>query len=218
MLIIKNLTLNFGQKNIFKNLTMKFEKGRITAIVGPSGIGKSSLFLAINQMIRYEEDYILNGEIIYNNKNLLTLDEDSLINIRKELIYVPQYPDILPISIYENLALIARVHKLNDINNRIKKALKKVFLYKEIQDRLNMNATLLSGGQQQRLILARALMLEPKMLLLDEPTASLNEELSKMIENMLKVQNITMAIITHSRLSNMQTKFFDKVYKMDSLS
>lgn len=197
MLNIKNLSLSYDNKEIFKNLNIQIKKDSITAIVGASGIGKSSLFSCINQMIRYENSYKLDGEIIYENKDLTKLSEDELTDIRKEIVYVPQHPDILPMSIYENLAFIPRIHKIKNIDTKIKEVLQKVYLYDEIKERLNSDASSLSGGQQQRLILARALMLKPKVLLLDEPTASLNEELAKKIELMLKEQKITIAIISH---------------------
>lgn len=214
MVIIKNLSLSFKEKVIFEDLYLNIEEGEITAVVGPSGIGKSSLFLCINQMIREENEYCLNGEILYkkdeNYINLLEVKEHELPSLRKEVVYVSQHPDLLPMSVYENLAFFAKAHKISDYESKIKKVLKQVFLYKEIKDRLHMQASSLSGGQQQRLILARALLLEPKLLLLDEPTASLNEELSLKIEQMLKELGITVAIISHfkSQVQNLASSTY----------
>ena len=201
MLIIKNLTLKFLDKTIFENLNINIKEKEITAIQGPSGIGKTSLFLCINSMIKFEEDYTLSGEILYKKEdkyiNILKLKEQEAQSLRKEIIYVSQHPDLLPMSIYENLNFFAKTHKIKNKEKKILKVLKQVFLYEEVKDMLNQSAFKLSGGQQQRLILARALLLEPKVLLLDEPTASLNESLSKKIEKMLKELNITIAIISH---------------------
>ena len=210
MLKIENLSLSFGDKQIFKNLNINIKKDEITAIVGPSGIGKSSLFLCINQMIRYEDSYNLSGKIMYENKDLITQSEEQLTKYRKEIVYVSQHPDILPMSLYENLAFIGRVHKIKELDNRIKEVLKKVYLYEEVKERLNMDASSLSGGQQQRLILARALLLKPKVLLLDEPTASLNEELATKIENMLKEESVTVVIISHfkNQIANLTTNVY----------
>ena len=115
MLKIKNLSLSYDKKQIFKNLNIEIKKDEITAIVGASGIGKSSLFMCINQMIRHEKSHKVSGEILYNGKNLLKLEEEELTNIRKEIVYVFQHPDILPMNIYENLAFVPRIHKIKNI-------------------------------------------------------------------------------------------------------
>jgi phosphate transport system ATP-binding protein len=210
MLSIKNLSLSYGDKNIFEELNIEIKENEITAIVGASGIGKSSLFLCINQMIRYEKSYKLKGEILYKGIDLMKESEDNLTKIRKNIIYVSQQPDILPMSIYENLAFIARIHKIKNMDEKINAALEKVYLYDEIKERLHTDATSLSGGQQQRLILARALLLEPEVLLLDEPTASLNEELSHKIELMLKEHKSTIVIISHfkSQVKNLTNNVY----------
>lgn len=210
MLKIKNLSLSFGTKKIFDNLNINIRANEITAIVGPSGIGKSSLFLCINQMIRYAQIYNLSGEILYQDIDLVQENEESLTKYRKEIIYVSQHPDILPMSIYENLAFIARVHKVEKLDIRIKEVLEKVYLYEEVKDRMNLDASSLSGGQQQRLILARALLLDPTVLLLDEPTASLHEDLAIQIENMLKEEKRTIAIISHfkNQIENLTTNIY----------
>ncbi len=218
MVTIKNLSLSFEDKKIFENINLFIEENKITVITGPSGIGKTSLLLSLNQMIKHEENPLLEGEVLYNFKgrrrDLNSLKENELYELRKEIIYVSQHPDLLPLSIYENLAFFARVHKISNIDEKIKKVLKKVFLYDEVKDKLKIDASKLSGGQQQRLILARAFLLNPKVLLLDEPTASLNEELEIKIEKMLKEQNITIVIISHfkSQVKNLA----DKIYEFKS--
>ncbi len=210
MIKIENLSLGFGDKKIFDNLNLDIKKDEITAIIGPSGIGKSSLFLCINQMIRYEKSYNLSGKILYSGIDLTKENENSLTKYRKEIIYVSQHPDILPMSIYENLAFIGRVHKIKNLDKNIQEVLKKVFLFEEIRDRLDLNASSLSGGQQQRLILARALLLNPRVLLLDEPTASLNEELAFKIECMLKEEKRTIVIISHfkNQIDNLTSNIY----------
>ena len=210
MIKIENLSLSFADKKIFNNLNLDIKKDEITAIIGPSGIGKSSLFLCINQMIRYEKSYNLSGKIFYSGIDLTKEDENSLTKYRKEIIYVSQHPDILPMSIYENLAFIGRVHKIKNLDKKIEEVLKKVFLFEEIRDRLDLNALSLSGGQQQRFILARALLLNPRVLLLDEPTASLNEELAFKVEGMLKEEKRTIVIISHfkNQIDNLTSNIY----------
>lgn len=215
MVIIKDLSLSFGSKKIFENININIKENQITAIQGPSGIGKSSLFLSINGMLRYENNYNIQGEILYKKDDsyidLLSLDDHSLQTIRKEIIYVSQHPDLLPMSIYDNLNFFAKTHKLKNRDSKIVDALKKVYLYDEVKDNLSLSAMKLSGGQQQRLILARALLLNPKVLLLDEPTASLNESLTQKIENMLKEQKCTISIISHfkSQVENIAENIYE---------
>lgn len=215
MLKIKNLTLKFNDRFVFKDFNINIEKNKITAITGHSGIGKTSLFLCINQMIRYEKSAKINGEIFYNFdgkvRDLNLLQEKDLPRLRKEIIYVSQHPDLLPCSIYENLAFFARIYKFKNPKDEIIKALKKVYLYDEVKDKLNLDASSLSGGQQQRLILARAFLLNPKVLLLDEPTASLDEELTLKIENMLRKEDKTIAIISHfkSQINNLADTIYE---------
>jgi phosphate transport system ATP-binding protein len=201
MVTIRNLSLSFEDKKIFENINLHIEKNKITVITGPSGVGKTSLLLCLNQMIKYEANPIIEGEVLYKfngiETNLNSLKETDLFKLRKEIIYVSQHPDLLPFSLYENLAFFAKAHNILNIKEKIIEVLKKVYLYDEVKDNLYIDALKLSGGQQQRLILARAFLLNPKILLLDEPTASLNEELALKIEKMLQEQNITIVIISH---------------------
>lgn len=202
---INNLSLFYGEKIIFEDINIAIQEHTITAIVGPSGIGKSSLLQILNQMIREEEGVHVKGEVLlYDNNNIqdiLILPEMALPALRQKVVYVAQHPDILPFSIYDNMAFALRLQDIskNEIVQKVQKALKQVHLWDEVSDRLGSSALLLSGGQQQRLILARALALDPQVLLLDEPTASLNESLSHKIEALLVElkEMITIIIISH---------------------
>ncbi len=215
MVTIKNLSLSFEEKVIFKNINLNIKENKIIVITGPSGIGKTSLLLCLNQMIRYDSNPTIEGEILYKfkgqNIDLNSLKEEELCDLRKEIIYVSQHPDLLPLTVYENLAFFARAHNISNIKENIEEVLKKVFLYDEVKDKLNIDASRLSGGQQQRLILARALLLNPKVLLLDEPTASLNQELALKIEKMIKNLNMTIVIISHFK--SQVKKLADEIYE-----
>jgi phosphate transport system ATP-binding protein len=136
--------------------------------------------------------------------------------LRKNIVYVSQHPDLLPFSIFENLYFGLKLQgiKKDSAKSMIKEALEKTFLYEEIKDRLHGDASMLSGGQQQRLILARALVLKPKILLLDEPTSSLNEELSSKVEDMLVKLKRETTIVMISHFKSQILKIADSVLNL----
>lgn len=220
ILKIENLNLSFNQKQILKDFNLSLEQNSILAISGPSGIGKSSLLLVINQLIREFDSAKFSGEITFFDEkkkiDILNMPNKDLPYLRRKIVYVSQHPDILPFSIFENIYFPLKLQKVKkDIaEKQIIEALKRVFLYDEIKDRLNDSAYLLSGGQQQRLILARALVLKPKILLLDEPTASLNEELALKIENLLLELKNECSIIMISHFKSQITKLADFIIKI----
>lgn len=218
---IKNLSLSYGEKVLFKLLNIPIKEHAITAIVGPSGIGKSSLLQVINQMIREYEEAEVTGEVLfYENQNVINvkdLRESELCSYRQKVLHVSQHPDILPFSIFDNMAFGLRLQGLNKhaIETKVSEALKRVYLWDEVKERLHVKAELLSGGQQQRLILARALCLNPQVLLLDEPTASLNEGLSQKIESLLIELKKEMTIVIISHFKEQVKRIADAIYELE---
>ncbi|HFL3828570.1 TPA: phosphate ABC transporter ATP-binding protein PstB [Clostridioides difficile] len=199
ILKINNLSVSYGDKKILENLSMNIKKNKITAIIGPSGCGKSTLLTTLNLMIE-ENGGSFTGEILFKDKNILSYEKDI---IRRTIGMVFQKPTPFPFSIYKNLIYAPKYYGIKDrnqLNNIVENTLKKAGLYDEINDDLNMLATKLSGGQQQRLCIARALTVEPEVLLLDEPCSALDIKNTANIEEMLLKfsEDYTIIIVTHN--------------------
>ena len=217
---VKALSLSCGEKVIFKDLFIPIAKNSISAIVGPSGVGKSSFLQILNQMIREENALHVKGEVFFFEGNqkvdILKLDENALPKLRQKVVYVSQHPDILPFSIFDNMAFALRLQGISkgEIEQKVQKALMQVHLWEEVSQRLHVKASQLSGGQQQRLILARALALAPQVLLLDEPTASLNESLSLKIESLIVELKCETTIVIVSHFKEQVARIADAVFEI----
>ncbi len=199
ILKINNLFVNYGDKEIIKDLSMNIKKNKITAIIGPSGCGKSTLLTTLNLMLE-ENGGNFTGDILFKNKDILSYEKD---NIRKMIGMVFQKPTPFPFPIYKNLSYAPIYYGTKDkkeLDNIVKTTLKRVGLFNEINNDLNMLATKLSGGQQQRLCIARALTVNPEVLLLDEPCSSLDIKNTENIEEMLLrfSKDYTIVIVTHN--------------------
>lgn len=200
MIAVKNFSLTFGKKKILKDISYEFQPG-VTAIVGPSGTGKSSFILSLNRLNDLHSDTIYEGEISFQNKNVLK--ERKLRNLRHEIGTVFQRPTPFPISIEKNLIITLMEMGIKDQiqqDERIEWALNKVALWNEVKDKLHTSALKLSGGQQQRLCLARTLLTNPKVLILDEPCSSLDPISTLQIEGLIKevAKEIPVIIVTHN--------------------
>ncbi|NLJ97819.1 MAG: phosphate ABC transporter ATP-binding protein [Tissierellia bacterium] len=199
ILKINNLFAGYDNKRVLNNLSMNIEKNKITAIIGPSGCGKSTLLTTLNLMIE-ENGGKFTGEILYKDKDILSYEKDY---IRRMIGMVFQKPTPFPFSIYKNLVYAPIYYGIKDkktLNKLVKENLKKVGLFDEINEDLSVPATKLSGGQQQRLCIARALTVEPEILLLDEPCSALDIKNTANIEKMLLEfsKDYTIIIVTHN--------------------
>ena len=198
----KNLCLWYGSAQALQNINIQIPENNITALIGPSGCGKSTFLKTLNRMNDLVPGVKITGEVRYQDTDIFApgLDVNAL---RKEIGMVFQKPNPFPMSIYDNIAYGPRTHgiknraKLDDI---VEQSLRGAAIWDEVKDRLKKNALGLSGGQQQRLCIARALAVEPKVLLMDEPTSALDPISTSKIEELamrLKEQ-YTIIIVTHN--------------------
>jgi phosphate transport system ATP-binding protein len=198
---IKNFSISIDHRQILKNISVEIPKNQITAIIGPSGCGKSTLLRSINRMIDLFEHVATDGEIIIGGKNVLD-PNINLSQLRKTVGMIAQAPNPLPMSIYDNVVYGLRIHGVHDhaiIHQRAEECLKAVGLWNEVHERLKDPASKLSLGQQQRMCLARALAIEPEILLCDETTSALDPISARHIENELMSlkNNYSIVFVTH---------------------
>ena len=210
----KDLCLWYGNLQALKNINIEIPEHSITALIGPSGCGKSTFLKTLNRMNDLIPTVKITGEVTYNGQNIFETDVN---NLRKEVGMVFQKPNPFPMSIYDNIAYGPRTHGITNkaqLDDIVEKALRSAAIWDEVKDRLKKNALGMSGGQQQRLCIARALAVEPKVLLMDEPTSALDPISTSRIEDLameLK-KDYTIVIVTHNmqqavRISD-QTAFF----------
>ncbi|MCS3454329.1 phosphate ABC transporter ATP-binding protein PstB [Aeromonas rivuli] len=199
---VKDLNLYYGSKQALFNVNMKIPKGQVTAFIGPSGCGKSTLLRCINRMNDLVEICRIEGEIQLHGHNIYDKNVD-VSALRRRVGMVFQRPNPFPKSIYENVVYGLRLQGISDrrqLDEAAERSLRGAALWEEVKDRLHDNAFGLSGGQQQRLVIARAIAIEPEVLLLDEPTSALDPISTLTIEeliNELKTQ-FTVVIVTHN--------------------
>jgi phosphate transport system ATP-binding protein len=199
---VEDLDLYYGETQALKSVSMRIPRNRVTAFIGPSGCGKSTLLRCFNRMndlvegCRVEGQILLDGEDI-NHKRM------NVAQLRRRVGMVFQKPNPFPKSIYENVAYGLRIQGVNNrrvLDEAVEKALKGAALWDEVKDRLQQNALGLSGGQQQRLVIARAIAIEPEVLLLDEPASALDPISTLKIEELIHElkDNYTIIIVTHN--------------------
>ncbi len=199
---IKNLNLHYGDKKALNNISMKIPKGQVTAFIGPSGCGKSTLLRCINRMNDLIDVCHIDGEINLHGENIYGKHVD-VAQLRRKVGMVFQRPNPFPKSIYENVVYGLRL--IGEKNRRVldeacEKSLRAAALWDEVKDRIHESALGLSGGQQQRLVIARAIAIEPEVLLLDEPTSALDPISTLVIEELITElkKKYTVVIVTHN--------------------
>lgn len=201
-IITENLNLYYGENHALKDINMKIREGAVTAFIGPSGCGKSTFLKTLNRMndlvdcVRIEGRVYLDGEDIYDPKVDTTL-------LRKKMGMVFQQPNPFPMSIYDNIAYGPRIHGIKNkaaLDEIVERSLRGAAIFDEVKDRLKKSALGLSGGQQQRLCIARALAVEPEILLMDEPTSALDPISTLKVEELMEElkKDYTVVVVTHN--------------------
>lgn len=199
---VKDLNLYYGEKQALHNINMSIPKQRVTAYIGPSGCGKSTLLRCLNRMNDLVDNVRIEGEIQLDGNNIYEKSV-NVAELRRRVGMVFQKPNPFPKTIYENVAYGLRIQGVNDrrtLDEVVENALKGAALWDEVKDRLNDNALGLSGGQQQRLVIARAIAIEPEVLLLDEPASALDPISTLKIEELIYElkSKYTIVIVTHN--------------------
>ncbi len=214
---VNNLNAGFGQSHILKDIACEFEQNDVVALIGPSGCGKSTFIRTINRLHEEVNSAWIKGEVFLNEKEIYHSSVDPVL-IRRQIGMVFQKPNPFPgLSIFENVGVglrLAGIKNKTVLSEMIERALKQAALWEEVKDKLNNPGTSLSGGQQQRLCIARALAVEPPVILMDEPTSALDPISTAKIEDLVQElkKSVTVIMVTHNmqqaaRISD-KTAFF----------
>jgi phosphate transport system ATP-binding protein len=213
---VKDLNLFYGQKQALVNVSLEIPAQRVTAFIGPSGCGKSTFLRTLNRMNDLISDVTITGEVLIDKSNIYQ-DKIDVVNLRRNIGMVFQKSNLFPKTIYENIVYGPKINGVRDrkiLEEIVERTLNQAALWDEVKDRLNDNALSLSGGQQQRLCIARALAVEPEIILMDEPASALDPISTAKIEELIHdlKKQYTIVIVTHNmqqaaRVSD-QTAFF----------
>jgi phosphate transport system ATP-binding protein len=215
---VRNLSFYYGTQQALKDNTIDILAGRVTAIIGPSGCGKSTHIRAYNRIYELYRDQRASGEIILDGKNILSPGTD-LIDLRRRVGMIFQRPTPFPMTVFENVAYGLRLHydlSRGELARRVEEALRQAALWEEVKDKLQRPASALSGGQQQRVCVARAIAVEPEVLLMDEPTSAIDPIATAKIEELIVQlkRRFTLVIVTHNmqqaaRISDTTAFFYE---------
>ncbi len=199
----RNVNIYYGEKHAIKDLSIEIPDRAVSAFIGPSGCGKSTFLRAVNRMNDTIQGCRLDGQVRLDDKNIYDADVD-VVQLRSHVGMVFQKPNPFPKSIFENVAYGPRIHGMannkTDLEEMVVASLKKAGLFEEVKDRMNQSGTSLSGGQQQRLCIARAIAVNPEVILMDEPCSALDPIATARIEELIDElkQNYCIIIVTHS--------------------
>ena len=199
---VHNLNLFYGENHALKNVSMDIKERAITAFIGPSGCGKSTFLKTLNRMNDLVDNVKITGSVEIDGENIYGKTIDTTV-LRKKVGMVFQQPNPFPMSIYDNIAYGPRVHGIKDkrrLDELVENSLKGAAIWDEVKDRLKKSALGLSGGQQQRICIARALAVEPDILLMDEPTSALDPISTTKIEDLMEElkKKYTIVVVTHN--------------------
>jgi phosphate transport system ATP-binding protein len=218
---VEDLSVTYSGNLALSDVTLDIQKNFVTAFIGPSGCGKSTFIRCFNRMNDLVPGAVVNGEVLYHGRDLYGSNVDP-VEVRRRIGMVFQKPNPFPKSIYDNIAFGPRILKMTkDLDERVERTLRHAALWDEVKDRLKENALGLSGGQQQRLCIARALAVEPDVILMDEPASALDPISTSRIEDLIhELKNeYTIVIVTHNmqqaaRVADM-TAFFSVELRED---
>ena len=202
IITVKDMCLWYGDHQALKNVNIAIPEKSITAFIGPSGCGKSTFLKTLNRMNDLIPGVKITGDIRYEGTDIFSKEVD-VNNLRKEIGMVFQKPNPFPMSIYDNIAYGPRTHGITnkvELDEIVERALRDAAIWDEVKDRLKKNALGMSGGQQQRLCIARALAVQPKILLMDEPTSALDPISTSRIEELVMElkEKYTIVMVTHN--------------------
>lgn len=217
ILQIRDLNVYYGSFRAVKNVDLDVYRNQITAIIGSSGCGKSTLLRSINRMNELVSSARVEGEILYNDKNVLDKKVDPVV-VRSQIGMVFQKPNPFPKSIFDNVAWGARANGFKgDLDLLVESSLQQAALWDEVKDKLDESGLSLSGGQQQRLCIARTIAVKPDIILMDEPASALDPIATLKIEDLMRdlAENYTIIIVTHNMQQAARASHYTAFFNMD---
>jgi len=216
----RNLNIYYGKFRAVREINLPIERQKITAIIGPSGCGKSTMLRSFNRMNELVPTAFTEGEVLYHGQNIYAPGVDP-VEVRRRIGMVFQKPNPFPKSIYENVAWGARINGFKgsklEMDNLVEESLRGAALWDEVHDKLDQSGLSLSGGQQQRLCIARAIAVQPDIILMDEPASALDPIATLKIEELMRelAENFTIIVVTHNMQQAARVSDFTAFFTMD---